>query len=205
MELDYSQMTYDLSKVGPDEFIIDVFPELKDYPEFSDQHDNELLKWVMLLCDMGSPFFKPHKNFYKRGRAVFEHMNMGEATQEFELSAYIKGELERGQDWFRVKVQAMIYKYFIIIDESSYMTWLSLFTSFHELQAFSQMSLDMSDPKYEDKFAKKENVLKLLPAKQKQLAEYERIVFGDSKIKEIVVKQEAKIITWPERMALIDE
>lgn len=195
-ELDFSNMTYDVTAIG-NKNIIDAYPELADYEEFQDPKDNDLLKWVVILSDTNSPFMLSHKNFFKRGKAVYDYLKL----KDNDLLEYIKDELPISKGHFRVKVQSMIYKYFIVMDENSYTTWLSLFLSFHELNMFSQIRLDFNDDKYEQKFKIREDILKQLPMKQKQLMEYEKVVFGDTKIKGIVAKQEAKVISWPEKMA----
>lgn len=200
MTLDHSNMTYDLSLLEEGQKIINRFLELAEYEEFNNPEDDDLLKWVIYLCDIGSPYLKQHRNFFKRAKFVQKELNIKNDL----LTSFIDGTLQLNpqDDWFRIKVNAMIYKYFIIMDEGTYTTWLSLFLSFHEMQMFTQISLDYTDKDYERKFKTKEEVSRRLPDKQKQLADYERIVFADTTIKQIVTKQVAKVISWPEKMAL---
>lgn len=204
---DFSKLKYDISKVPTNEFVVDHFPELADYHEFSDKKEDALLRWVILAVDDGSPFFV-HRDFEERSKAVYKYLKLDIP----QLSEYISGDLmfmnsklNVENKNFRIKISSKIFKFFIVLDKSAYMTWYSLWFSFQENNAFLQIPLDPEDNKYEDKMEKKGKIRSKLPEDQKQLSDFEKQIFGDSGIKSIVTKQSAKSINFPERMAKMDD
>lgn len=199
MELDYSNLKYDISKVPAGSKVIDFYPELSDYTEFAKKEEDELVRWIILLVDDGSPFFKTYRDFKERGKAVFKHLNLNNSS----LKKYIDGDLDREkeiQEKFRININAKIYKYFIILDKNTYTVWYSLWSSFQQTNALAQMEIDPEDYQFEAKFERKQKITDKLLEIQGKLANYEKQVYGDSKIKQIVVNTVAKAIYWPEKL-----
>lgn len=197
--MDFSTLKYDISKVPENEYVIDHFPELGEHKEFSDRKQDKILRFVILLVDDGSPFFKLHRDFSDRAKAVYSYRK----SEDKVLKQYINGECK--DDKFRIDVNGKIYKYFIILDKHTYTAWYSIWSNFQELNAFLQINIDPLDDQYETKFEKKQKITAMLPAMQKQLADYEKMIFGDTKIKQIVVNAVAKATYWPEKMVKKEE
>lgn len=197
--MDFSKLKYDISKLGPKDLVIDEFPELGEYKEFEKKSDNEIIKWVILLVDDGSPFFAIHRDFGDRAKAVAKYLKISSKS----LDQYISGGIKDNK--FRIDINSKIYKYFILLDRNTYTSWYSIWSNFQELNAFLQIAIDPDDNAYEAKFEKKQKIGAMLPSMQKQLAQYEALIFGDSKIKQIAVNEVAKNIYWPEKMAKSEE
>ncbi len=200
VDLDFSKLKYDISKVPAGKCVIDVFPELADYKEFSERKDDKVTRWIILLIDDQSPFFKMHNDFHERAKAVYKYLELDHKL----LKAYIDGEIgdEERENRFRIDVNGKIFKFFILLDNHSYLAWYTIWSNFHDTIAFLQIPIDPLDDQYEAKFEKKQKIGEKLPAMQGQLAHYEKLVFGDTKIKQIAVNQVAKITNWPEKFAV---
>lgn len=194
--MDYSSLRYDLSlTVG--QRVSDIYPEILDYVEFSDNYNDDRMRWVTLTVDDGSPFFKSHKDdFEDRSIAVYKHLKLNDK----DLLAYITDRFKCDKQ-VRIDIDAMIFKYFVLIDKSNYNAWYTEWINFQELNAFLRIPINPMDDDYETKTQRKQAVSKFLPEKQKQLSAYERQIFGDSKIKQVVTNQVAKFMNWPEKMA----
>lgn len=197
MDLDFSKLKYDISKVPTGKCVIDVYPELAEYKEFSQRKDDNLVRWVILLVDDQGPFFKMHTDFQERAKAVYNHLSLTCRT----LKSYIDGNID--DDVFRIDINSKIYKFFILLDKHSYTAWYTIWSNFQETNAFLQIPIDPLDDAYEAKFEKKQKISEKLPAMQTQLAQYEKLIYGDTKIKQIVVNQVAKMTNWPEKMAKV--
>lgn len=195
--MDFSNLKYDISKVGPDDYVIDVFPDLGDYVEFSRKNDDLILRWVILSVDDGSPFFSMYRDFQDRQKAVYNYLNLNNPI----LKTYIDGNLTKRDDKFRIDTNAKIFKFFVLLDKHTYIAWYSTWSNYQNTNAFLQIQIDTDDDAYEAKFEKKQKINGMLPGIQKQLAEYEKLIFGDTKIKTIVTNAVAKITYWPEKMA----
>lgn len=195
--MDFSNLKYDISKVPAKENVIDHFPVLADHDEFSDKSDDGLLRWVILYVDPSSPFFTAYKSdFEQKALSIYKHLKLDYPP----LLRYIKGEYIDRKD--RIAIESMIFKFFILVDKDTYNTWFSKWSFVQEMNAFLRMQIDPLDKSYEQKFAQKQKISSALSAEQKELANYERQVFGDSKVKQIAVTESAKITNWPEKMAL---
>ncbi len=195
MGLDFSKMMYDLSVLEEGQTILSKFWELKEHEEFSDV-DDDVLRWVFLTVDTGSPFFDTYKDFQDRGKAVYNYLK----TDNDQLLEYIKDRHETDR-YFRVNLDAAIYKKFIILDKINYTAWYTIWINFHETNAFLRMPISPLAKDYESTYAKKQVIRKTLPDLQSELSHYEKQMFGDSSIKKIVTNQVAKFVNYPEKYA----
>lgn len=195
--MDYSNLKYDLSLVKPGECVIDAFPELGLYEEFENRKCDDILRWVILLVDDGSPFFKLYKSDFKeKALAVYKHLKLTDEN----LRLYIDDQYIGNEN--RIVIERAIFKYFILLDKENYNTWFSKWCFVQELNAFLRIQIDPNDNRYEQKVSTKQKTSITLAAEQQQLSAYEKQVFGDSKIKNIAVKEAAKVTNWPEKLAL---
>lgn len=195
--MDFSNLKYDISKVPAKDFVIDHFPVLADHEEFEDKSEDGLLRWIILYVDPGSPFFTAYKSdFQQKALSIYKYLKLDYQP----LLNYIKGEYVDKED--RISIESKIFKFFILVDKDTYNTWFSKWSFVQEMNAFLRMQIDPSDKSYEQKFAQKQKISAALSTEQKELANYEKQVFGDSKVKQIAVTESAKITNWPEKMAL---
>lgn len=197
MELDFSKLKFDISKVPDDVLVKDYFPELGDHKEFQSEYENEVLKWVILTVDDGSPFCKLYRDFTDRSVATYNYLEMDNKN----LLNHIQGTTKKND--FTININSKIFKFFTILGKHNYTAWYSTWRNFQELNAFLQISLDVLDDGYVQKFDKKQSLSAKLPALQKTLAQYEIAIFGDTEIKDIVTDQVSKLIQWPEKMAKV--
>jgi len=199
--MDFSKLKYDISQVPEDEYVIDHFPALADYAEFENCDEDALIRWVILFVDPESPFFSTYKSdFEQKAKSIYKYLKLND---EF-LNGYINGNLQKNaeSEKFRLSLESMIFKFFIIIDKDTYNVWFSKWSFVQEMNAFLRIQIDPSDKSYEQKFSQKQKISQALGSEQKELAAYEKQVFGDSKIKQIAVAESAKVTNWPEKLAL---
>lgn len=195
--MDYSNLKYDLSLVKEGQCVIDAFPELGVYEEFENKACDDILRWVILLVDDGSPFFKLHKSDFKsKAKAVYKHLKLTDKN----LERYCNEEYIDSNE--RITIERAIFKYFILTDFDNYNTWFSKWCFVQELNAFLRIQIDPNDKAYEQKVATKQKTSAALKVEQAELSSYEKLVFGDSKIKNIGVKEAAKVVNYAERLAL---
>jgi len=200
--MDFSKLKYDISQVPADEYVIDHFPALADYSEFEDKCDDSLLRWVVLFVDPESPFFSTYKSdFEQKAKSIYKYLKLEDEL----LWGYINGtnKINRVTEIFRLSIEAKIFKFFILIDKDTYNVWFSKWSFVQEMNAFLRIQIDPSDKSYEQRFAQKQKTSSALAVEQKELAAYEKQVFGDSKIKQIAITESAKVVNWPEKLALI--
>ena len=198
-EFDLSECLYDLNQVPAGKLVVDVYSDILDFKEFSTQYDDDVMRWLILTVDDGSPFYKQHRDFSERGMAVYKHLNISKNY----LAKYIENRPDLSpKDQSRINLDAKIFKYFVLLNKVNYTAWYTLWQNYNELNAFLRLPLDPKDDDYETKWQKKENISSKLADKQTQLASYEKQLYGDSRIKAIAVKEVAKLTNWPEKMAI---
>lgn len=200
--MDFSKLKYDISQVPEDEYVIDHFPALADYSEFEKYDDDKLLRWVILFVDPESPFFSTYKSdFEQKAKSIYKYLKMDDEL----LLRYINGNAARDKqsEVYRLSIEGKIFKFFILVDKDTYNVWFSKWSFVQEMNAFLRIQIDPSDKSYEQRFAQKQKTSSALASEQKELAAYEKQVFGDSKIKQIAITESAKVVNWPEKLALI--
>lgn len=196
--MDGSKLKYDISTLKGKQKVIEAFPELAEFTEFANPKHDLHLKITILITDDGSPFLQKERDFNKIVDKVFDYLAIKDRP--------LKDALKIGRTTLDTAIiYEMQYKYFMLLDNAAYLTWYSLFSFFHEMNMFMRTPLDPSDSKYEEKFIKKKTIMKELGPTQKELSDYERLVFQNTQIKKIVTKQIAKMINYPEKMARVYE
>lgn len=190
---DLSPLLIDFSLAAAGEKVLDHFPELSAFPEFVNAFDNEV-KIGILISDIESPFLKIKDN-ESRLKAIFEFLDIGLMTvknKEFfnEILNYKHG-----------RVIDVCCRYIQMQNNHDFASWWSLNIAFYELQKLSVETRKAGEDI--TKFVKgKTEISKDMDRISTMLKDYEARLFKDSKLKQKLVEQQLKKISFfPEKMA----
>lgn len=190
--MDFSLLPYDVSKPG---LLIDNYPQLKYYEEFSDPANDKLLKLVVLITDENSPFVRSEKSFTG---IVASSCKFLEITDENFIQSLIMGY---GSDDIDI-VFEMQCSYFRINNNWEYNTWYDLMYQYHENSLVLRTPLNAADRDYEKKAEIKQKIRNHQVDLQKTLVQYENQIFpSGTNIKKVITKHVSKVTNWPEKMA----
>lgn len=187
--MDLTTLKYDISLVPDGKCVIDKFPDLATYKEFSNRDNDHLLKIAFLATDEGSPFLKKDRDDYeKRITSIFDYLKLDDKEL---LSSIV---LNSNEDY-----SAIVNRFFVMCDNLAYVMWSDNLFNFHMIgvalrqpPSMNNMIADM------EKRAKLQNQRILL---HEQLVELEQKIFPDSTTRKIARKEVAKILQFPEKMA----
>jgi hypothetical protein len=187
--MDTSKMKYDIGLVKKGQLMIDAFPELLEYKEFSDPKNDRLIRIAFFATDENSPFVKKYRdNFPNKLKAIFMHDNIHD-----------DGLMENILLNKDATYSSIVNRFFIQVDNLAYGIWSNMLFNFHmigialrEPPSITNMTAEM------DKRAKLQNQQAELLEK---LATYEAQIFPDATTRKILRKEVAKILTLPERYA----
>lgn len=194
--MDFSKCSYDVSKPG---LLIENYPELSDFRDFQDPADDVYLKLAVLISDEESPFVRKEKDFTKIITKACDYLKIDDF--EFINSLVVGSSIHESANKEADKVRRFVHLLFTNQNNWAYQTWFNYLFFFHESSLVIRTPLNPDDPKYEEKAKKKQDMLKQLPELQKTLVAYEQQIFPNTKIKQIVTQQTAKVTYWPEKMA----
>jgi hypothetical protein len=187
--MELSNLKYDLSLVSEGQLVIERFPDLAGYKEFSDPENDLLLRIAFLAIDEGSPFLKKYRDDYEnRINSIFEYLELDDK----ELKAAII--LNSNENY-----SAIVNRFFVLCDNLAYVMWSNMLFNFHMIGVALRQPPNMANLTAEmDKRAKLQVQQSQL---HEQLAEYEAKIFPDSTTRKTARKEIAKILQFPERLA----
>lgn len=181
----YDKLEYDPSTKGP---LVDRYPELSKYPEFSDSLGDKLLRYCILYYDESSPFFK-NKDLDDRRNRCYESVKA-----DIEL----RNEVEA----FGEKFRAVTLRWFKLHHSYLFEEWVSRKFDFHE------NNLYLSTPFHvfadvEKAIQRKELIKKNLENDRTALLGLENALFKDDKTKKMLTKaaNESSLSGYAEKMA----
>jgi len=182
-------MKYDLSTIPKGQCVIEQFPELSGYKEFSDWTKDNLLRIAFLATDEGSPFLKKDRDDYeKRLNSIFEYLGL----KDDELLEDII--LNRNEDY-----SAIVNRFFVLCDNLAYTMWSNMLFNFHMVGVALRQPPNMENMISEmDKRAKLQKQQKEI---HEDLVAYEAQIFPDTSTRKIIRQEAAKILQFPEKFA----
>lgn len=190
--MNFTDLAYDVSKPG---LLIDNYPELKYFDEFSDSADDTLLKLVVLITDENSPIVKTEKNFTGIVTAACKYLTIEDGVF---IESLIMGYGGEEVD----KVFNMQCSYFRHLNNWEYNTWYDLMYQYHENSLVLRTPLNAADRDYEKKAETKQKIRNHQVELQKTLVQYENQIFpAGTNIKKVITKHVSKVTNWPEKMA----
>lgn len=192
MALDFSKLPYDVSKPG---LVLENYPELLDFEQFSDPEDDQLLKLAILITEEQSPFVQKEREFTGIVTGACAYLNI---TNTNFISDLITGYPSKDVS----KVFGMQSLYFRMLNKWEYNTWYDYMYQYHENSMVLRTPLNSSDDKYEAKAKTKQEIRKHQKDLTKDLIAYEGQIFKtNTNIKKVLTKHAAVITNWPEKMA----
>lgn len=190
---DLSPLLIDFTLVPAKVKIIDHFPELSTFPEFVDAHENEI-KIAICISDIESPFLKIKDN-ESRLKAIFEFLEIGLMnTKTRELFNDVL-------NYRHARVIQACCRYIQLQNNHDFASWWSLNLAFYELQKQSVKTRGADEDVA--KFVKgKTETSREMDRIATMLKDYEARLFKDVRLKQKLVEQELKKISYfPEKLA----
>ena len=189
MSLDCSKMKYDISEIPKDRYVVDKFPELSEYKEFSDKKDDLLLRIAFFSTDEQSPFLKKYRDDYeKRILGVFDYLKIDDQDLLNEIL------INRNESY-----SSIVNRFFVLCDNLAYVMWSNMLFNFHMSSVALRRTPD------EDKMTEEMDKRAKLQQQQKKIHEdlvaYEAIIFPDTTTRKIIRQEAAKILQLPEKYA----
>lgn len=190
---DLSSLLIDFTQAPAGVKVIDHFPELTPYPEFINAFDNEI-KIAILIADIESPFLKIKDN-ESRLKAIFEFLDIGL------MNLKTKELFNSVLNYTHGRVIDACCRYIQIQNNHDFASWWSLNLAFYELQKQSVKTREANEDV--TKFVKgKTETSKEMDRIATMLKDYEARLFKDTKMKQKMVEQQLKKISFfPEKMA----
>lgn len=187
--MEFIALKYRIDLVPMDELVIDHFPDLKEYKEFSDPDNDINLRIAFLATDEGSPFLKKDRDDYeKRIRSIMDYLKISDD----ELVKHIVLSLNE-------TYSSIVNRFFVMCDNLAYVMWSNMMFNFHMIGVALRQPPNMANLTAEmDKRAKLQSQQSTL---HEQLVEYEAKIFPDSTTRKIARKEVAKILQFPEKLA----
>ncbi|AIM37393.1 hypothetical protein KO02_12345 [Sphingobacterium sp. ML3W] len=190
--MDFSKQRYNVEQAFKSgKTMMEVYPELGNYEEFSKSEQDPILMIMILMVDEDSPFVKAYRdNVEMRLQKIYQYLGL-----ETYDSMFI--EINEGHNFV---FNNMVFKWFMLSDSLAYETWYSMQINYHINNLFLRRPLDF-DNNPEKNMDTRAKIRKELPASHKELVEFERVVFPDTFSRKIVKEQVAKNYTPPEQFA----
>lgn len=186
----FSNMYIDLSKVGPDQKVIDIFPELQHIPAYTEATDKEI-RVALLMCDPRGPF-STIKQFNTRLDNVFRFLHLDKDEVDFQLYSDVLNLLSP-------KVAALWMVYLETVFNHEWVSWFSSSLIYYQMHAELRKPIDFDDDKAWDRRNKIEG---RVDAIYKRMKAMEAIVFVDEEIKRKSFETSKNLIeNYPEKFA----
>src|SRR5690606_11528884 len=133
--MDFSKMKYNVDKaVSTDRLMIDVYPDLQDYEEFSDPINNDILIIMFSMVDEQSPFLKSYRdNFGLRLAKVYEYLDRNQDGISHEI---LSGRCK--------EFNSMTFRWFTLSDSLAYENWYSKSLNFHYMTSLLRQPPDFA-------------------------------------------------------------
>ncbi len=187
--MDFAFMKYRVDLVPMDKLVIDHFPTLKDYKEFSDPVNDINLRIAFLATDEGSPFLKKERDDYeKRIRSIFDYLKIKNEEQINYILINVNPEYS-----------AIVNRFFVLCDNLAYVMWSNMLFNFHLIGIALRQAPNMDNLTLEmDKRAKLQKQQKEI---HEDLVTYEAQIFPDTTTRKMIRQEAAKILQFPEKFA----
>jgi len=164
------QLEYDPSTKG---FLIDRYPELSKYPNFSDNLGDKLLRYCILFFDDNSPFAK-NRDLDDKKNKCFEA-----AKSDME----VRNEVEKEGERYR----GVIYDWFNLSHSYTFLEWWSRKKDYTSNVIYLSSNLaSFADP--EKAIQRKNDIKKNLESDRSSLLGLENALFKDEKTKKMLTR-----------------
>lgn len=190
--MEFGLLQFDPSKPGK---LIDNYPELLEYKQFTNPEDDIFLKLAILISDEQSPFVRKERNFRGIVVTAAEYLGIPETIQDDLIYGNLTDKV--------AKIIDMQSVYFAMFNNWEYQSWWDMCFQYHRNSLLLRTPIDFSDKDYEKKSETTQKIRIHQKSLSADLIQYENLIFpAGTNIKKIVSKEAAKKITnWPERMA----
>lgn len=187
--MEFTALKYRIDLVPMDELVIDHFPDLKEYKEFSDPDNDINLRIAFLATDEGSPFLKKDRDDYeKRIKSIFEYLKINDDEL---LDSILVNRHE--------KYSAIVNRFFVLCDNLAYVMWSNMLFNFHLIGIALRQAPNLENMTSEmDKRAKLQKQQKEI---HEDLVTYEAQIFPDTTTRKMIRQEAAKILQFPEKFA----
>lgn len=196
--LDFSNCMYDLSKVGKNERITEVFPELQNYDEIIKASDSEI-RIAFALADFNSPVVRI-KDITQRFKILFEYLDI-----DLKIVAN-KALFESLSEWTNVNIANVASAYLFMQNNHDFTHWWNLNQLFYSLMQEMGKPRQKIDGELEDinKYVKRQlDIQKQSNPIKSELQGIEANLFSDAKMRMAVAKSKlTKIRTYSEMHAV---
>lgn len=190
--MDFSALQFDPSRPGK---LIENYPELLEYKQFTNVADDLFLKLAILISDEESPFVKKERNFRGIVVTASDYLGIPETIQD----DLINGNLTETV----AKIIDMQSVYFMMFNNWEYQSWWDMCFQYHRNSLLLRTPIDFSDKDYEKKSETTQRIRIHQKSLQADLIQYENLIFPKgTNVKKVVSKDTAKKLTnWAEKMA----
>ena len=179
--MDFTKMRFRIDELPEDKDVIDVFPELAEYDEFTE--DDTLLRIALYATDEGSPFLKVEREDYERRLVkIFDYMKLKDPALLQKLNSGTNQVYE-----------AMVNRYFMFCDNLAYVMWSNKLRMFHNVGMALRQPLDTMDMVKD--MQNRSTLDKHSQLIYTDLLDYESQVFSDIPTRKKLRKQVAKLFT----------
>lgn len=182
------ELEYDPSTKGP---LVERYPDLAKYPEFSEGLGDKLLRFCILYYDEASPFFK--------NRDIEDKKN--KCYEAIKADMELKKEVEYMGNQFKL----VALRWFKLHHSYTFEEWWSRKVDFHENSMYLTTSLTaLLKPEDEARvIQRKEGIKKNLGQDRDALLALENTLFSDEKIKKLITRaaNEASLTGYAEKYA----
>lgn len=188
--IDTSKMRYNPDSVLSGKTVIDKYPELSEYIEFSDKKNDKLLRVALFATDQESPFVKLEREDYeKRLTKIFEHLSI--------VDNKLLSDLSLGANQI---YEGMINRFFMQTDNLAYVMWSNKLRMFHYIGISLRKAPDLNNMVAD---MQKRSVLDTsLKNIYNDLVDYEAQVFTDIPTRNKIRKQLAKLLQPAEQYSV---
>lgn len=189
---DLSKLYIDFTLCPKDQRLVDYFPELGSFSEFTTVEDENISKMAIATADMESPFLKI-KDRQTMIRALFEFLNVDLATNQELYAEIVNYKHSQYLDCFG--------RYLMIYHDIDWTEYQSTKQT-HDILTMDSMR-PMEDKEDLAKFVdRKDKVRRMLKATGEELRRLSAKIFPDSRAaREVAMNEAKKIITYAEKHA----
>lgn len=195
-DFDTSKCMIDIARLKPGQKMIAGFPELSSFPEFMYALE-EHIKIAILYTDKKSPFLKIKDPNIKL-TSIYEFLEIGLVAQKR------KEEFKQILEFKHEAVIDCCFRYIQMQHDTDYNSWWTKYQLYYEVMRevvkVKEVNTDLQ--KYLDQKVKWQREADKIATELKAL---EDIVFNNGQLARAVATQQIKkIITFPEKFAVID-
>lgn len=192
---DFSKMLIDLSRVEADQTVVEVFPELLNFPVYSESTDKEV-RVAIFMVDRHGPF-STIKKFISRLDAIFKWLKYDATGDDKELYDSVA----------KLKNQNIARIWTVYLEEMfdhEWTTWFTLSQMYYQMMEQIRKPIDWSDEKKsEAEYQKRMAMETKASSVYDKIQKLEVLLFVDEKIKRraFETKKEILIENYAEKYA----